>query len=118
MTRRTSGIEPAALIRSTSNRSWGTFAENVVKTPASSGRFPGRLQELVGDGRRRLDPLALAVLDHEVEAAGGAEALDRRRLEDRRPRLDDLLGEPALEVRRQAGGPQPGARSGGASPRG
>ena len=37
---------------------------------------------LLGARGGRLDALALAVLDHEVETAGGAESLDRRRLED------------------------------------
>ena len=96
------------MTRSMSNRSCGHPGREVREDAGQLGPLPGRVEEPVGDRRRGLDPLALAVLDHEVEAAGRAQALDRRRLEDRHPRVADLLGEPALELPGQADGPQLG----------
>src|SRR5262249_47404989 len=70
------------------------------------GALPSRVEEPVGDRRHGFDPFALAVLDHEVEAAGRAQPLDGRGLEDRHPRIADLLRQLALELPRQAHGPQ------------
>ena len=67
---------------------------------------------------QRLDALARAVLDHELEAAGLAQAPDRRRLEDHHHGVADLLGSLPLELLGQAGRPQLRRRRGAASPRG
>ena len=58
------------------------------------GPLAGLVQEPVDDRLpARSTPLPVAVLDHELEAAGLAQAADRRRLEDQRPRRRG----PALE---------------------
>ena len=47
---------------------------------AELGLLSRLLEKPIGDQRQRLDALAVAVLDHEFEAAGLAQAADRRRL--------------------------------------
>ena len=74
------------------------------------GPLAGRVQEPVGDRGQRLDPLALAVLDHELEAAGLAQAPDRRRLED-----DDPAPRISAESCAWSSRARPAARSSGVS---
>ena len=54
------------------------------------GPFPRLGHEAVGDVRQRLHAAALAILDQELEPAGGPQALDRRGREDERQGLGDL----------------------------
>ena len=58
--------------------------------PGQLGPLAGLVLEPVDDPLQRLDALARAVLDHQLEAAGLAQAADRRRLEDHHEGVADL----------------------------
>ena len=92
-----------ALTRSRLNRIWGTLhGERREQGQLSSGCFSRLGRETVGDLGQGLDALAFAVLDHEFESAGLAQAADRRRLEHDGDRAADFLGDRRLKLRRQA----------------
>ena len=77
--------------------------------PGQLGPLAGLVLEPVDDLLEGLDPLARAVLDHQLEAAGLAQAADRGRLEDHHHGVADLRGEPAPG----ASAARPAARSSG-----
>ena len=93
-----------------SNLSWGTRAENVEKTPASSGRFRAWFTNSVENALKRIRPFARAVFDHELEATGRAQAPDRRRLDHHHRGIANLRGKLLLDRRRETDGPQLGCR--------
>ena len=72
------------------------------------GPLAGLVLEPVDDLLERLDPLARAVLDHQLEAAGLAQAADRRRLEDHDHGVADLAATSPWSV-----SARPAARSSG-----
>ena len=71
------------------------LARKLVKSPESVARIGGFCDvgdDPVGDALDLLRAQVAAVLDHDLEAAGGAQAVDRRGLEDvDQPVLDLLL---------------------------
>ena len=62
------------------------------------GALAGLVLEPIDDVLQGRDALAVAVLDQELEAAGGAQALDRRRREDQHPGAADLPVDLLLEL--------------------
>ena len=93
-----------AFSRSTSTLSCGTVARQSVCAPASCGSLVGAREELLRHLRQPLRAAVAAVLDVELEAAGGAEAEDRRRIEGEHQRLLDA-GRSSRTARRRAAAP-------------
>ena len=84
---------------------------NGVNRPPSSGCFLACVEKPIGDQGQGVDALAVAVLDHEFEAAGLAQAADRRRLEHDGDRAANFLGDRGLKLPGQGRCPKLGRRA-------
>ena len=73
-----------------STYSCGVSARKVLITPTRPGLQVGLLGQVVGLPLQHVEPDVAAVFDHQLEAAGVAQPVDRRRTEHRDLRLLDL----------------------------
>ena len=73
------------------------------------GAFAGLGHEPVGNVGQRLHAPSFAILDQELEAAGGAQPLNRRRREDQGDGVLNIGGKCLLEPANQGPGPQFGS---------
>ena len=62
-----------------------------VDDPLQSGRAIGLVHDLIADVLQLLQTQVAAVLDHDLEAAGRSQSIDRRSAEDRDQCVADLL---------------------------
>ena len=83
-----------------SRNSQGVSARKLLNRPASAGMRLGVDDDLLADVLQRRQAVVAAVLDDDLEAAGGAQAVDRRGAEDVDQPVLDLL----LEIGLQLGG--------------
>ena len=73
----------STLSRSTLTKTCGTFGRNVGIKPAELGPFARGIDKCLHVLREKRDVFARAVLQHESESTGGADAGNRRRRESK-----------------------------------